>query len=113
MAEEREEGVKDEGAVSPLAGLLTREGMALEEVVEVGDCWGWAFRLQGWVARRMRREERNLEEKEDIDVVGPVIAIAVRKVERRDFEVVTVTGKLPLPEQSPRGWCDLKRREIE
>ena len=40
MAEEREEGVNDEGAVSPSAGLLTREGTAVEEVVGVGGCWG-------------------------------------------------------------------------
>lgn len=78
-AEETEEGVKDKGAVSPSAGLLRREGMAVEEVVEVGDCWGWADRLQGWVARRMRREERREEEKEKevIGILSLLLSIAV------------------------------------
>lgn len=62
--EEGEEGVKDKG-VSPSVGSLTREGMAAEGSVEVGACWGRADRLQGCIARRMRREERRLEEEKD------------------------------------------------
>ena len=51
----------------------------MEEVVEVGGCWGWACRLQGWVARKTRRGKRRLEEKEDIEILGLVFAIVVRK----------------------------------
>lgn len=85
MAEEGEAGVKNVGALSPLAGLLTREGMAVEEVVVVGDCWGWAYRVQGWVARRMKRGERRLEEKEKIEVMGLVLAIAVKEERKEGF----------------------------
>lgn len=62
MAEERGEGKKDEGVVSSSsAGSLTRVGVAVEEVLEgIGGSRAWAYRLQGWVERRMRREERRL-----------------------------------------------------
>ncbi len=53
--------------------------MAVEGVVGVGDCWGWAWRLQGWVARKTRREERTLEEKECMEVIDLVLVIAVEK----------------------------------
>lgn len=77
MAEESEEGVKDKGA-----GLSTRDGMAAEEVVVVGVCWGWACRLQGWVARRMM-EKRRLEEKRGMEVLSLVLAIGVKEERKR------------------------------
>ena len=79
MAEESEEGVKTRGTLSPSAGLSTREGMAAEEVVVVGSCWDWACRLQGWVARRMSRGERRSARKENVGVLGLVLAIAVKE----------------------------------
>ena len=79
MAEETEEGVKDAGTVSPSVGSLT----AVDVVEEVaGRFSDWAYRLQGWVAKRMRREERSLGEKKDVDVVGLVFSIAVRRGEQ-------------------------------
>ena len=83
MAEETEEGVKDAGTVSLSVGSLTGVDVVGEEVEEVtGRFSDWAYRLQGWVAKRMRREERSLGEKKVIDVVGVVFAIAVRRGER-------------------------------
>lgn len=82
VGEETAVGVRDEGAVSPEAGSLIREGTAVWLVVVVlgGGCWGWADRLAGWAARRMRREERRVEVKGEREVVGGlVLAIAVRK----------------------------------
>lgn len=79
MAEETAGGVRDEGAVSPEAGSLIREGMAFWVVVVLGGCWGWADRREGWVARRMRREERRVEVKGDMEDRGLVFAIAVEK----------------------------------
>lgn len=84
MAGESEEGVEDKGAVSPSAGLSTREGMAVEEVVVVGACWGWACMLQAWVARRMRMEERRLGV--DMDVLDLGLAIAVEK-EKKEVSI--------------------------
>ena len=53
MAEEEVEGVKSTGVLSSSAGL--------EEVVEgMGEVSDWACRLQGWVARSVRRGERRL-----------------------------------------------------
>ena len=54
----------------------------------VGVCWGWAYRLQGWFVRRMKSEERRVEEKEDIGVVIFVLVIAVKEG-KRGIEVVT------------------------
>lgn len=81
MAEEAEaEGVYAMGCVSAEVGLLTWEGLAAEVVVlVVGACWGWAYRLLGWVARRTRRDGRRLERSEGFLVVGLVLAIAVKE----------------------------------
>lgn len=103
------EGVKDDGTLSPSAGSLTREGMAAEEVVGVGACWGWAFRLQGWVARRIKREESMLDSEEDIDIVGLVFAMVDEEKEERRFEVVTEENTLP--EQSPQGGCNSGKKK--
>lgn len=63
-AEEREEGMKDEGMVSSSAGSLVRVGVAVEDLEgvseETGGSSGAAYRLQGRVARRMRMEDREL-----------------------------------------------------
>ena len=48
--------------------------------------------MQGWIARRTKSEESKSEEKEDIDVVILVPAIAVKKdrqTDRQEIEVVT------------------------
>ena len=61
MAEEREEGMKGNGEVLPAAELVIGVGMVVEWVEEVleeiGGFSDWAYRLQGWVARSIRREE--------------------------------------------------------
>ena len=79
--EETAGGVRDEGAVSPEAGSLIREGTAVGVVLVLvlGGCWGWADRREGWVARRMRRGERRVEVKGEREDRGLVFAIAVRK----------------------------------
>ena len=80
MAEGVEEGMKGKGVVSPSAGSLTRVGVPVEGVEEVlegnGGSSDWAYRLQGWVVRRMRKEDRRLWEKE-VNVLGLVLAMAV------------------------------------
>lgn len=61
IAEERGDGLKGEGVVSSSAGSLTRVGVTVEEVLEgTGGSSAWAYRLQGWVARRMRKEDGRL-----------------------------------------------------
>lgn len=68
-------------------------------VEEVGGCWGWADRLEGWVARRMRREERRLVEKGEMGVLGLVFAIVWKEItwkEGKLFEVLTEKTPLPL-----------------
>ena len=65
-------GVKGTGVLSPSAGS--------EAVVDgVGELFDWAYRLQGWVARRIRRGERRLSEKKECGSALPVLGIAKRE----------------------------------
>ena len=62
MAEEEGvDGIKGDGEAFPSTELLTGVGMVVEGVDEVLEEIGWfsdwAYRLQGWVASRIKRSE--------------------------------------------------------